>query len=78
MGNLCLIEKRTNTSLSNASFDVKREKIRLGGLGYIPLATRRVFVKGYSVYPQNNYFWDDADAKAYFNDIQETYKQFKQ
>ncbi len=78
LGNLCLIEKRTNTSLSNASFDVKREKIRLGGLDYIPLATRRVFVKGYSVYPQNNYFWDDADAKAYFNDIQETYKQFKQ
>jgi len=78
LGNLCLLDKATNTSLSNNSFDVKREKIRCGGLGYIPPATRKVFVKGYSVYPQNNYFWDEADAAAYFQDIQNTYNQFKQ
>lgn len=80
MGNLCLLDGRTNTSLSNNSFDVKREMIRTGGLkdAYIPPATRQVFLKGFSTYPQNNYFWDKTDAEAYLNAIKETYNNFKQ
>lgn len=80
MGNLCLLDGRTNTSLSNNSFDVKREMIRTGGLkdAYIPPATRQVFLKGFSNYPQNNYFWDKTDAEAYLNAIKETYNNFKQ
>ena len=80
LGNLCLLDGSTNISLSNNSFDVKREMIRMGGLkdAYIPPATRQVFLKGFSAYPKNNYFWDEADAESYLKVITETYNYFKQ
>ena len=80
LSNLCLLDGRTNSSISNNFFDVKREMIRTGGFedAYIPPATRQVFLKGFSTYPQNNYFWDKTDAEAYLNAIKEAYNYFKQ
>ncbi len=80
LGNLCLLDGPNNSSLSNNSFDVKREMIRTGGLKdtYIPPATRQVLLKGFSAYPQNNYSWEEADAESYLKVITETYNYFKQ
>lgn len=80
LSNLCLLDRPTNSSLSNNSFDVKREIVRTGGVknAYIPPATRQVFLKGFSTYPQNNYSWDEADAEAYLKNINKTYNYFKE
>lgn len=80
LSNLCLLDRPTNSRLSNNSFDVKREMIRTGGVknAYIPPATRQVFLKGFSTYPQNNYSWEEADAEAYLKNINKTYNYFKE
>lgn len=77
LSNLCLLDKDLNSSLSNSSFDVKRDKIRrYSQERYIPLATRQVFLKGFSAYPESYSIWSGTDAKDYLASIQSTYTFF--
>ncbi|WP_437554783.1 DUF262 domain-containing protein [Sorangium sp. So ce367] len=68
--NLALLPRDTNSALNNAAFAVKRERIlrldRSGG--YIPICTRRAFLKYYTESgDQQLHFWSKQDRKAYFD-----------
>lgn len=78
MKNLCLLDKATNSQLNNSVFDVKREKIKLRELAgyYIPVCTKNVFLKAYTVFPNSNAYWTKADRDHYFKDIEKTYDLF--
>ena len=77
LGNLCLLNTKMNSSLSNLGFDVKRNIIReLSQEDYIPLATRMVFLKSFSAYPTTNYLWQESDAADYMASIERTYHFF--
>ena len=68
ISNMALLAFEDNAALNNSTFDIKRNKIlemdRKGE--YIPICTRRVFLKYYS-YSHNNQlqFWGEEDRKAY-------------
>lgn len=78
ISNLCLVDANTNSKLNNSVFDVKREKIKERELAghYIPVCTRNVFLKAYTIYPVNNAYWTDADRVGYIANIKETYNYF--
>ena len=77
LGNLCLLNTKMNSSLSNSGFDVKRNIIReLSQKDYVPLATRMVFLKSFSAYPTTNYLWEESDAADYMASIERTYHFF--
>lgn len=77
LGNLCLLNTKMNSSLSNSGFDVKRNIIReRSQKDYIPLATRMVFLKSFSAYPTTNYLWQESDAADYMASIERTYHFF--
>lgn len=77
LGNLCLLNTKMNSSLSNSGFDVKRNIIReLSQEHYIPLATRMVFLKSFSAYPTTNYLWEESDVADYMASIERTYHFF--
>ena len=66
--NMALLGKFENSALNNATFDVKRDKIidmdKHGD--YIPICTRRVFLKYYTPSDKNQlHFWGEEDRKAY-------------
>jgi hypothetical protein len=66
--NMALLSLSDNAALNNSTFDVKRNKIlemdRNGE--YIPICTRRVFLKYYTESKDNQLqFWGEADRKAY-------------
>lgn len=66
--NLALLPRGANSSLGNAVFEVKRRRIlemdRAGE--YIPICTRRVFLKYYvSAGDQQNQFWSKRDRESY-------------
>ena len=74
LGNLALLGQSDNSALNNSVFEVKRrELIKFDKLGrYIPLCTRRVFLRYYSptIAQENSYIWSSDDRKAYFAEIQ--------
>lgn len=73
--NLCLLDRLSNSSLSNRVFDVKRAKIiKMQNDKYIPLATRRVFSKYYSETATSLFLWDNSDSKKYMKAIRMTLK----
>jgi hypothetical protein len=66
--NLALLPRELNSALNNAVFEVKRERIlamdRAGK--YIPICTRRVFLKYYTESgDQQLQFWSKQDREAY-------------
>lgn len=68
ISNLALLAGSDNSSLSNSTFDVKRNDIiKMEGEGsFIPLCTKRVFLKYYTDSKDNQvHFWGEADRKAY-------------
>jgi len=68
LGNMALLGKDDNAALNNSTFDVKRDKIlEMDKNGdYIPICTRRVFMKYYTQSESNQlHFWGDADRKSY-------------
>lgn len=75
--NLCLLSRGVNSSLSNRTFARKREIMReimreivmTATQEYIPMATRRVFLKYYSASPKDNAYWRREDAEAYMEHI---------
>lgn len=69
--NLCLLDQATNSAISNDLFPLKRTKIieRDQAGKYIPLATKRAFLKAYTPHSLGNIRWSDRDAQAYFESI---------
>lgn len=76
LGNLTLLDKRTNRSYQNAFFPVKRETIlRKAQSGvFIPLCTQNVFLKAYSRTFGNLTSWTEKDCSDYLHTIIDTLK----
>lgn len=73
ISNLALLEKDDNSSLNNAVFEVKRQRIleldRKGS--YIPICTRNVFLKYYTAgRAQQLHFWSPQDRAGYLAAIE--------
>lgn len=70
ISNLALLSSDNNSALSNAVFEVKRQKIinldRQGA--YIPVCTRQVFLKYFTnADAQQIHFWSLQDRESYLN-----------
>jgi uncharacterized protein with ParB-like and HNH nuclease domain len=68
VSNLALLKTTNNSAINNSTFDVKRNRIlemdRNGE--YIPICTRRVFLKYYTFSKDHQlHFWGEQDRKAY-------------
>ena len=78
--NLCLLSRGVNSALSNRTFARKREIMReivmRATQEYIPMATRRVFLKYYSTSPKDNAYWRREDAEAYMEHIRSVRKHY--
>ena len=78
--NLCLLSRGVNSALSNRTFARKREIMReivmTAAQEYIPMATRRVFLKYYSTSPKDNAYWRREDAEAYMEHIRSVCKHY--
>lgn len=79
ISNMALLDVRSNAALGNSAFAVKRKKIldkeREGA--FIPQATKNVFLKYYSDYPQKLINWTMADRKTYMSKIQQLIDSLK-
>lgn len=79
LSNMALLGRDENSALNNSTFDVKRDKIlEMDKRGdYIPICTRRVFLKYYTSSEHNQiHFWGQADREDYLNAMNETLKPF--
>lgn len=78
IGNLTLLDAKTNRSYKNAVFAVKRQRLlSLDKAGiFVPLCTRNAFLKCYSPQVGNAMFWTKADREGYFDAIVETLTGF--
>ena len=78
--NLCLLSRGVNSALSNRTFArkraVMREIVMTATQEYIPMATRRVFLKYYSASPKDNAYWRREDAEAYMEHIRSVCKHY--
>lgn len=78
LGNLALLDERTNKSYKNAFFAVKRMTIidldRHGR--FIPIATKNLFLKYYTRFPMSMLYWSSMDAKDYLSTIGQQLKKF--
>ena len=70
--NLTLLDSKSNSSLSNSLFDVKRmliiDKDKLGI--YLPIETKRIFLKYHTQLPNHLFYWTIEDKKSYFQDLE--------
>lgn len=78
--NMALLGLTENISLSNSVFEVKRRKImdmdKAGA--FIPLATKRVFLKYYATEHSHHYsVWTKEEREAYLNEIQSCIELYK-
>lgn len=80
IANLALLSHEVNSALSNAAFEVKRQKILerdRAGKDYIPAATRNVFLKYYTDAGNlQSHFWGAADKTAYLQKIKDQLKPY--
>ena len=80
LGNLTLLDRRTNRGYRNAVFAVKRDillDLDRSGI-FVPLCTRNVFLKCYSHAVGSVIFWEQEDARGYLETISKTLIQFFQ
>lgn len=74
IGNLALLDSRTNRSYKDAQFDEKRRILierESKGL-FVPICTKNVFLKVYSKKIDNMNLWYDADKADYISAIKQT------
>lgn len=79
LDNMALLSAKDNSTLNNSTFDVKRNKIieMDKTIDYIPVCTRRVFLKYYTESDKNQlHFWGEADRKAYIKNMNEVLKPY--
>jgi len=79
IANLALLSIPDNAAVNNSVFEVKRRVIvKLDQNGsYIPVCTRRVFMKYYSAPSDIQYYWwTNAERKKYLNHIKNTLKKY--
>ena len=79
LSNMALLGTFDNSALNNSTFDVKRDKIiEMDKNGdYIPICTRRVFLKYYTPSGENQlHFWGKADRDAYVKAMNEILKPY--
>jgi len=72
LSNLALLRQSDNSALNNSTFDVKRNKILEMDKksDYIPVGTRRVFLKYYTPSQLNQmHFWGKVDRDGYINEM---------
>jgi hypothetical protein len=78
--NLALLSQPDNAALNNSVFEIKRREIvRLDKEGsFIPVCTRRVFMKYYNEDASINqhFYWSNADRKSYLSAIQKTLENY--
>lgn len=76
--NLALIAPSDNSSLGNAPFHKKRDKIKeLDEKGsFIPICTKNVFLKYYSKNVEQNVKWDKKDMDAYLEEMKFVLKDY--
>lgn len=75
LANLALLQHGANAALSNAVFEVKRQRVLDMDKGgqYIPAATRNVFLKYYTPAERLQlHFWGEDDKIAYLTHIKTT------
>ena len=77
LANLALLARSDNSSLNNAAFEVKRRRVldRDRSGSYIPICTRRVFLKYYSD-PHQMHFWSTHDRREYLDAIHDTIEPY--
>ena len=70
--NIALLSKDNNSSLNNSLFPQKRDKIKkLDKIGcFIPLGTKNVFMKYYSIDVKENLTWNKEDRKKYLEELE--------
>jgi len=80
ISNLALLSQPDNAALNNSVFEVKRRTIiDMDKNGeYIPICTRRVFLKYYNPKPSNEhfYFWSLEDRSNYLKEIKTVLKDY--
>lgn len=78
IGNLCLLDKASNSRIGNNIFSIKRKDIEeLGNKGkLIPIATKEVFNKQFSKRNKNKDLFTKEDREDYMNDIIEVLKNY--
>ena len=79
--NMALVDKDTNSALSNNLLDLKRDilKSRSAKGVYILPSTRRVFSKYYTKHSNSNpmeKLWTQPDREAYFHEIENKYQSY--
>lgn len=80
IGNLTLLDSKTNRSYHNDLFPSKRREIikRDKGEVFIPVCTKNVFLKMYTEKADNMTKWTSQDALDYKNAIQEALDRLKE
>ncbi|GMO43479.1 MAG: DUF262 domain-containing protein [Treponemataceae bacterium] len=79
LSNMALLGQPENSALSNAVFDVKRNRIiEMDKTGaYIPVCTKMVFMKYYTPSEHNQiHFWGEEDRKAYLDNMNDKLKNY--
>lgn len=78
IGNLCLLDKASNSRIGNNIFSVKRNDIeKLGNAGkLIPIATKEVFNKQFSKKNKNKDLFTKEDREDYMNAVIEVLKNY--
>lgn len=78
IGNLCLLDKASNSRIGNNIFSVKRNDIeKLGNEGkLIPIATKEVFNKQFSKKNKNKDLFTKEDREDYMNAVIEVLKNY--
>lgn len=78
LGNLCLLDSKTNRSYKNDGFKVKRKEIikREKAGTFIPICTRNLFMKYYSDEVKSLELWSESDRSAYLKDIEDKLKHY--
>lgn len=78
IGNLALLDSKTNRSYGNALFPIKRKTIignDMNGI-FVPICTKNVFLKSYSKKLGEVMYWNQHDANDYANAIKQALKEY--
>ena len=76
IGNLALLDSKTNRSYKNAIFPAKRRTILTESQNYIPPATEAAFAKLYSSSAVQMRYWSASDAKSYSEAMEKMFNDF--